>query len=165
MKLRTRTNQPVEGDEIENLKITGELQSFENIVDKDGHKRFQEFNGVGIEQEVIEILYNKASLIGTHLLIVLALSVSNGTTIVSDSVLTSFTIPQWVLDKIVPIQATIVTNNTQLMLRASDWSYQDADVVLEKKTDKITITYVGANLTLTADRIGRVQIDLLIDNE
>ena len=38
--MKTRTNQPVEGDEIENLEVSGELKAFENIVDKDGHARF-----------------------------------------------------------------------------------------------------------------------------
>ena len=141
--------------------------NFANLVDKDGNPRFIEFEGVGIEQEGIEILYNKASLSGTHLLVVLALSVADSTIIPADSILTTFTLPKWIYDKIVPIQATIVTNSAQaLVLRASDWSAQSADVILEKKSDnKITITFVSTSLTLTADRVGRVQIDLLIDNE
>lgn len=146
-------------------KISQETQKdITTLVDAQGHERFIDFDGVGIEQEGIEVLYNKASLSGTHLLVVLALSVSNGTTIAGDSVLTSFTIPQWILDKIVPIQATVVTNGQPLYFRDSDWSAQSGDVVLEKRTDKITITYVSNSLTMTADRIGRVQIDLLIDN-
>lgn len=135
-----------------------------SLVDAQGHDRFADFDGVGIEQEGIEVLYNKASLSGTHLLIVFALSVSNGTTITTNSALTTIKLPQWILDKIVPIQATLVTNGQPLTLRGADWSSQASEVVLEKKTDSIAITFVSADLTLTEDRKGRVQIDLLIDN-
>ena len=55
------------------------LKAFENIVDKDGHKRFIEGTPTNPTIEGVEITYAKWSLSGTHLMLVMAGNVASTT--------------------------------------------------------------------------------------
>lgn len=138
--------------------------SFENITDKDGHKRFIEDN---ITMETIEGVtqtYGKWSLSGSHLMIVITFSVENGINFPATTIAT-VNIPSWIVEKIVNVfvNATYVcierikgydaTVNTQELL-----------CVLRKTTGG-SIEINTGSLTLTSAKDFRVEFDLLIDNE
>lgn len=122
-----------------------------------------EGNGVALEQEGVTIIYCKWSLSGTHLMIVCAGSVADTTIVADNTAFATYNIPEWILNKIVPIWANNIEGKT-INFRAENWSEQNASCVLQKATTFLKIVKVNA-LTLTADRNFRIQFDLLIDNE
>ena len=132
---------------------------FENIKDAQGNNRFIEDE---IECETISgmtINYSKWSLSGTHLMIVIAGNVANGTNI-SFIKLATINAPQWILDKIYPVFGTTVSQYN-FNYYADDQSTQTSTVRLYKQT---TLDIFISSITLTADRNFRIQFDLLIDN-
>ena len=163
MELKTRTNQPVVGDEFTgDIAFTGDVKCFENIVDKDGHKRFI---GGDITTETTEgftFNYGKWSLCGTHLIIVLAGSVANNTTFTAKVVGVLQNVPQWIRNKIYPLFSSIVARD-EVVLFNEDYSTQTAYCYLTKTTNDLQL-YLGS-ITATKDRIFRIEFDLLIDNE
>lgn len=171
MKLRTRTNQPVEGDELDNLTLSGDLEVaegsevkvFENIVDKDGHKRFIEGDITLEEISGITPIYAKWSLSGSHLMIVIAFSVANATAL-SYGRLCYVNLPDWIKDKIYQVSGNYVARY-MCDLFDSDLGTQSLGTYLLKSTLSGSVWIDYSNLTLTKDRIGRIQFDLLIDNE
>ena len=140
------------------------LKVFENIVDKDGHPRFIDGD---ITMETIEGVtqnYGKWSLSGSHLMIVVAASVVNGTALTSGDWVKDIDLPQWIKDKIVPLYSTTNVAFYTASARAANMSSQNFTFVLQKSSGKISL-YCVTNETLTADRGLRVQIDLIIDND
>ena len=138
------------------------LKAFENIVDKDGHKRFIEED---ITPETISGItwnYAKWSLSGTHLMIVVAGNIANATSLSSGAKLFDINIPSWIFDKIYPILSTHVSFITQIFYGESATT-QNATIRLSKQTT-LNVN-MGQSFTLTADRTFRIAIDLLIDNE
>ena len=113
----------------------------------------------------VTIVYNKWSLCGTHLMIVLAGSIAD-TSVISDGLAISYyKIPSFVSDKIVPVFASIIEIKS-ISAYADNWSTQNIPVRLEKLSDgRVRISKTSGAITLTADRSFRIQFDLLIDNE
>lgn len=145
----------IEVDEASEVKV------FENIVDKDGHKRFVDFDITTEEITGLTFTYAKASLSGSHLLIVLAGNCQNESEI--SSRLASFELPKWIYDKLAPVFLTEVDRKTVIMW-ASDFTTQQISMTLNKGGNNIINIYTNT-LTLTKDRSFRLAFDLLIDNE
>lgn len=180
MKLRTRTNQPVEGDELDNLKLSGDLELegdmsvdedskvaiFENIVDKNGHPRFIEGN-ITIETfDGITKTFGKWSLSGTHLMIVVACDVDQNKTI--SGTLCFIDLPQWIKDKIIviyPLYYTAVISNAEIRNRSNGSLLYNLDCYLRKEENSIYISFASGSYTSTQDALFRIELDLLIDNE
>lgn len=148
---------------VDSVENKSNLKVFENIVDQDGHKRFIEGD---IEVSTISGLtktYGKWSLSGTHLMIVVALVLANGSTI--SSYLTSgIALPKWIVDKC----ATLWGNNISAQsfnAYASDQTTQSITAILDKDNDLNTLNIYVGSPTLTENRNVRIQFDLLIDNE
>ena len=138
------------------------LKVFENIVDKDGHKRFIEWDGVNETLSGIEITYSKASLSGTHLMFVLVFNAENNATL-GNTKISEFTLPQWLADKIFPLWTSIV-NYITFNARDSGGGTQTIQIALRKDENKIQF-YSLSSQTFTAARVVRAEFDLLIDNE
>lgn len=137
----------------------------DDIVDAKGNNRFIEGDGTALTLEGLDITYNKWSLSGTHLMFVIAGNIANGTEIIDGVIFSTFTLPEWIIEKIYPVWSNYVENKT-LTLTASDWLTQTTTASLAKRSGGITIEHHrGSSLTLTADRGFRLQFDLLIDNE
>ena len=81
-----------------------EVKVFEEIVDKDAHKRFIEGEGdIVLEQEGVDFTYAKWSLSGSHLLLVIAGTVEDETVLTSSTTaIVNFYVPKWIYDKIYP---------------------------------------------------------------
>lgn len=151
---------------VENESAESGIKVYENIVDKDGHKRFI---GGSLTIEAFnsrEVKYAHWSLSGSHLLIVICFSVANSETIGTSQVICNLNgqIPQWIIDKIYPIFSDIVEYKT-LDFRADNYTSQTASGYLQKTTAGTLRIFTGGNLTLSADRTVRIAYDLLIDNE
>lgn len=144
----------------------GNLAVFENIVDKDGHKRFDDFDGSeGTTISGYTIDFNKASLSGTHLLIVLAFEIVNNSEIANGNVLARYDLPEWIINKIYPIWDNKYIAMATVGLYADNWTSQSLNCVLSKPTSTRIEIVSTSNLTLTANRKCRIAFDLLIDNE
>ena len=152
-------NEIIEG----NLTVGGDAKIFENIVDKDGHKRFIDGNIALKEGINLTLTYGKWSLSGSHLLIVLAGTITNGDVITSDTIC-EVGIPEWVLDKIYPTVSTIIENKTCIFYDATFGS-QNTQVFLEKYSSPKKLSIYMNGFTVTNDRNFRLAFDLLIDNE
>ena len=160
---RMWTDRQIRSMAVDSVENKSNLKVFENIVDKDGHKRFIELDGTPLSQEGVNIPYCKASLSGTHLMLVAGGSVANGTTLAAGSYLASFTIPEWIADKIEIIWSSFVDAKS-FTARDDEWGHQDFSIALRKDDNLIRFYLVGA-VTMTSDKNFRVQFDLLIDDE
>ena len=137
----------------------------ESLVDSDGNRRFIEGDNVtsGIPAGV-NIVYNKWSLSGTHLMIVVAGNIANGTEFAgTKAALAKAKLPEYILDKIVPVWANKNIDAGTIQCRAADWSTQQINVAIEKDGEYVTI-YTSDSRTFNADRSFRFQFDLLIDS-
>lgn len=146
-------------------EIESQKKDISTLVDSKGNPRFIEGNGAPIVDipEGVEITYSKWSLSGTHLMIVLAGEIANGTVLAAQTIRYKYVMPSFILNKIIP---TISSNSIELKdirLWASNLSNQELTFRAYKESTFVAITCGG--LTLTADRTFRVQFDLLIDNE
>lgn len=135
-----------------------------NIVDSQGNKRFVEGD---ITMNIIEGItqtYGKWSLSGTHLMIVFAGTFENGVSLPVNIDLVSFTLPTWILNKIIPVWGNFYIENKNTPCYADDWSSQSVSMVLRKVGDRIDIRSTSA-VNFTAKRNFHIQYDLLIDND
>lgn len=154
-----------DGDITESGNIIANV--LEDIIDKDGNKRFIE-GELNINNEFIglNILYNKWSLSGTHLIFVLAGYVESGNDI-SRNVLGGVTLPEFIRDKIVPVwsQDNSVEIKNVVCRNISGNNPVDLDIRLLKSGYDIYIYNNVAVTSIAEDKYFRIQFDLLIDNE
>ena len=141
--------------QIENVK-----KDINTLVDSAGHDRFIEGD---IDLKTItgtEKIYGKWALSGTHLLMVLCISIDNATDI-SNKNLTSVNLPDWIKEKIIPLGSSVIERGSFLAF-GSDNSSQQLVVYLEKDASN-NILINTSSFTATADRNVRINFDLLID--
>lgn len=144
-----------------------EVKVFEEIVDKDAHKRFIEGEGdIVLEQEGVDFTYAKWSLSGSHLLLVIAGTVEDETVLTSSTTaIVNFYVPKWIYDKIYPVFANVYIEQKSFnMTDVAGWSTQTVSTALKKESNVLGIR-LTSNVTLTAKRGFRIAYDLLIDNE
>lgn len=138
-----------------------ELPVFENIVDKDGHARFIEIEGIPLEATGFTSMYCKATLSGTHLALVLAGKFDNGFGL-ANTRLCTFKLPSWIYAKIIPIWSNLLSANV-INVYNDDWSSQEVQIKVQVSAGDI---YFESNTTtMNKDRNFRYQFDLIIDNE
>lgn len=141
------------------------LNAIEALVDDSGNPRFIEGEGTPLTMEGFTSTYCKWSLSGTHLMVVLAGTFANTTAVVDGTVLATFKIPNFILNKIYPVWASQNIEMKQVSMYASNWSTQPLMTTFLKYNGLQIVKSGGSTLTLTADRSFRIQFDLLIDNE
>jgi hypothetical protein len=135
---------------------------FEQIEDANGNNRFVEGDiTIGTFTGVTQT-YGKWSLCGTHLLIVIGLSIEAGSNITGGD-LCYITIPSWIGAKIYPLFAGNVVTRDIAKMWADDYTTQDLTAQFIKISNA---TFKVQTSTTTADknRFVRINFDLLIDN-
>lgn len=153
--------------DAQNIGAITELPIFENIVDAQGHKRFIEGDGVPANDTNINVTYCKWSLSGSHLMLVLAGSIANETTVPAGTY-AQFNLPEWIRNKIYPVFAGTRLEIKEVPLYGDDWSTEEHypfAIALTKNNDGLAFINVNYPAVTTAERFFRVQFDLLIDNE
>lgn len=137
---------------------------FENIVDSQGKKRFVDGNINKTPQNTsIEQIYGKWSLSGTHLLLVFCFNhLANKTLSNRAWIATAGYMPNYIMDKILPISGNIVGIFPYHRGATNTSSYV---ALLKPDNVSLVLAYYGDSYTPTADEISRVQIDLLIDSD
>lgn len=153
---------PEEGGEI---TITP-LKTFEplmgDIVDADGHKRFQEWDLTAVPIEGINYTYAKASLSGTHFMMVLCGSYAADTTIAAYHEMGKINLPEWIANQITALVGVLVDLKT-VSFRNSDYSATDANIQLVRRDQNVVISAFGNDIPLSKAGNFRIQFDLLID--
>ena len=150
-----------------NLTVTGNIDGvipFEKIKDSAGHNRFIEGDGVPSVISGMNSAYCKWSLSGSHLMCVFAGTLDENAVINDNTVLATFSVPQWVLDKIYPVWASFAIESRNAQFYADDWTTQSLAIVFGKSSTYIFISNIGGNFTADKDRGFRFEFDLLIDN-
>lgn len=135
-----------------------------SIVDANGNARFVEGDGELADDTGITVSYNKWSLSGTHLMVVLAGTIADETALTSNQLLTTYTIPEYIGEKIYEVLYNIIEVKG-VNTYASDYTTQSVPIHFRKVSDTSLILRVGSDITLTAERTFRVQFDLLIDTD
>ena len=117
-------------DAVPTKDTDGNYKIFENIVDSQGHKRFDD-GDIALVEGVNEITktYGKWSLSGTHLLIVFCGSMAD-TTVWTNKTFAIVNLPDWIKDKIVPVHSGSVIEQKTLFLYGG--TAQSATIYLEK---------------------------------
>lgn len=132
------------------------------LTDSKGNPRFIEGDGVGLEKEGLTISYNKWSLSGSHLMLVIAGEIENGISLSNSDVLSYFTLPDFIKDKIYGVWGNMIEIKT-ISIYSGDWSAQALQFQFSK--NPLGLAVKTSNLTTTAKRFFRIQFDLLIDTE
>lgn len=152
--------------DAQNIGAISELPVFENIVDKNGNKRFIEGDIVLVDGLTgFTQTYGKWALSGSHLLIVVAFDIADATAFIGARIC-NINIPEWIYDKIYALYggANAVVTNITASGYADDYSSQTATVYMTKPTGQPLSIYINA-ITTTKERHFRIAFDLLIDNE
>ena len=152
-----KVTQSIYKKKVDNLEQGGSGVALEDLVDAEGNKRFIE--GAGSSSlEGITIKYNKWSLSGTHLMIVLSFVTTGAVS--QYSILANYNLPDYILNKIVAVAFNdLVCEKTETSM---DANVDLRKFQLRKQGNEIKIvTYSN----ISAGREFRVQFDLLIDAE
>lgn len=150
-----------QADKLE-LNPSGTFRAFENIVDKDGHKRFIEGDLETKTISGVSFSYAKWSLSGSHLLIVCVANVEDGTILTAGTIFANINIPSWIINKLVA-QFSNAVDIKGFPAYDINGNVQTMNVYLRKVSSSIDLM-IGS-FTATADRLVRIAFDLLIDNE
>lgn len=150
-------------NQLEN-EIKEVKKDINTLVDANGHDRFIEGNGVS-EITGLTNAYCKWALSGSHLLLVCAGNVADGSSILTNDDVATFTLPEWIYNKIIPVWASTRIEAKNTVFYNDDWSSQSVGIVLTKLSGN-TISFKSvSDITFTKDRAFRVAFDLLIDND
>ena len=137
---------------------------FESIKDKDGHQRFFDGNGSNVP-DIFGGTYCKFSLSGSHLLMVLGTTLKPDEGISAYQELCRFNLPEWIMDKIVPLTGTFIEYKDEVMIDGS-YNLTQFGCSLNKKTGYLSIDLDGNAVASAVNyRTFRIAFDLLIDNE
>jgi hypothetical protein len=160
-------NSVANASEITKIK-NGVTPLFENITDSHGNKRFVEGNITMGNIEGITQTYGKWSLSGTHLMLAFVFTADAGTALPTSSEIARVTLPQFILNKINPLdQGGYIDGKTFYMRGKTNWwqiTYS-LNIALNKGQNYISFSTTSVIPTITTDCVVRIQFDLLIDNE
>ena len=145
------------------------LNQLEGILDAEGHNRFIEGEGVTRVISGVTPQYNKWSLSGSHLMIVLAFKLDANATLVNYDILEDIDIPEWISNKIFALgdgsTGWIEVKDTKPYTNEGVPTGDPKTFILTKTSGgDLRVYYISANFTPDADRYFRVQFDLVIDN-
>lgn len=145
--------------EVSGSRFVGETDM--SKISNNNHYRFVEGD---ITMETITGVtqtYGKWSLSGTHLMIVLCLTVDGSTSLTASDLLCNVDLPLWIKQKIVPIFSFYVLTNTYDAWNTGG-SRTDFAAYLTKQDGAVKVI-MGANFNTSTTRYVRMQFDLLID--
>ena len=159
--VETQSYDLVDDEWVYNSQDLTFLNRMEQITDADGHNRFVEGDITAETISGVTQIYGKWSLSGTHLMIVLCLSAVVGTNITGK--LADIELPKYITDKISPIFRNYISKVV------TEWFDENGNIQTQSNylsiTDQ-TLSITSSSFTIsTADKSGRIEFDLLIDNE
>ena len=156
--------------DINDKRLPASAGIFESITDKNGNKRFIEFNGTATEDTDVLPIYQKGSLSGSHLMLVYAFKVKAGQTLANYALLNGFALPDWLRAKIYPVGASEDWVSVQSFDEIRPDGLPTGNVrqfLLQKhgSSNQLRIFHISTSFTPVNDTYFRVQFDLVIDND
>ena len=140
--------------------------SLEEITDSQGNKRFQDFAITPKVISGVNFTYSKASLSGTHLLIVFAGNIEENSSVLAGEKFAEIAnFPTWLMNKIVPTYSAFVGAFNGQLIRSDDYNLETISLNMDKDSSKITLALANNISSDAATRYFRIALDLLIDNE
>lgn len=139
----------------------------EDIEDSAGNKRFIEGEGVPTTSITgIEFLYNKWSLSGTHLMIVVVIKATTTVTISSNTHLDSITLPDYIFNKIVPVSDDVVDYKSFNIYDNSGSVVTTCNGFIRKLSTSLSLkSGYSSSISLSSGKCIRFQFDFLIDDD
>lgn len=155
------------GDKIEignDLEVDGKLKAFENITDANDNLRFVEGEIATKSLSNVTFSYNKWSLSGTHLMIVLAGKI-NASSILGTTEFATLNLPSWITNKITKgFGSGVVDLVSSLTDTSTPFAKTDGRFQLLKNNDNTLSIYIVGHQSTTNEQYFRCQFDLIIDN-
>lgn len=144
--------------QIQELVKTTQGIDIANLVDEDGHPRF--IKGTPTDKEVsgVTLAYNKWSLSGTHLLVVVAGSLAQQEFAFS-SIVELNDLPEWIADKLIPVASDTIEQQAVVLYGGTN---QTGYFQIRKNAQGLVYITI-AGITTNAAKTFRVQFDLLVD--
>ena len=147
-------------NQVENLvKVT--KKDISSLVDSSGHSRFIVENGTPAEITGLTISYCKSSLSGTHLMCVLAGTLSVGAEVGAGVTLATFSLPSWIKNKIVGVQGSIIEYKS-ISVISEAFNIQNMATYIAKVDSGLAFATNSA-FTSTYGGSFRMTIDLMIE--
>ena len=135
-----------------------------NEHDEDGHQRFLSGTATITPPEGVTVNYAKWSLSGTHLMLVLDITMAPGTELANNDIYAVFNLPSWIVNKLVsPLDEYIDAKNAPI--RESGYvltNYNIRYYVYKDSTDAISIRNLSQSVGDTT-QYARVTFDFIID--
>lgn len=145
------------------LVANKELPLFEDIVDKNGNKRFIDGDITPETVTGITWSYAKWSLSGTHLMIVVCGQIASTNKFNGGDALFKVYLPEWVMDKITPTMNKLISYS-QFIAVDTNYGSEVVSNYYDKETTYVLCGVSSDSDTFTNDANFRIQFDLLIDN-
>ena len=139
-----------------------EVSNTENLVDSKGRNRFIVGDGNPGSLSGLTVASTKWTLNGNNLVFEILGSFSGDLT--GFNILSTFTLPEWIANKIVMPVSNIVDIMTCKMVSTKDASGTDIRVQVTKSGRDIFFTNVS-NITITDMSIFKIRYNIIIDNE
>ena len=139
-----------------------EFANTENLVDSKGRNRFIVGDGNPGSLSGLTVASTKWTLNGNNLVFETLGSFSGDLT--GFNILSTFTLPEWVANKIVMPVSNVVDILTCKMVSTKDASATDIRVQVTKSGRDIFFTNVS-NITITDMSIFKIRYNIIIDNE
>ena len=134
----------------------------ENLVDSKGRNRFIVGNGQPGSVTGMTVASSKWTLNGNNLVFEILGSFSGDLT--GFNVLSTFTLPEWVANKIVTPSSNIVDILTCQMISLQDASGTSIRLQVTKSGDNLYFTNVST-ITISEPSLFKIRYNLIIDNE
>lgn len=154
-------SQSIYKKKVDDLENGSGVVTLDYIVDSQGNKRFIGGNGTPGNVPGMTIASSKWVLNGTNLIFEILGSFSNN--LRSNEVISSFTLPDWISNKIVP-----VLNNTVTLMKVDLYFTSGGETVTSINVYKSgNILYFSALSNLTVDRqtFFNIRYNIIIDSE
>lgn len=137
------------------------LNDIEALVDKNGNKRFIGGNGTSGNVSGLTVASSKWVLNGTNLIFEILGTFSGKLS--GFDVLSDFTIPDWIVNKIVTPASNIVDILTCSMISIEDASATNIRLQITKSGENISFTN-STNITISDISIFKIRYNIIIDD-
>ena len=162
---RMWTDRQIRSMAVDSVEEKENLEIFERIVDKDGHKRFIE-GEIELADSITYLtnLYGKWSLSGSHLMLVICIRTDENTTVGGGSFTKKIELPEWVVSKITNLYGDYIDFKSFVGRDNSAGNATSFSTALLKSGSDIKIAF-NSSISHSVPLNVRIQYDLLIDNE
>ena len=139
--------------------------TLDDIVDSKGNKRFIEGNLIVKNKPGLTITYNKWSLSGTHLMLVLCIEYDTAAIFEVNEIFATVELPNYIINKIPSGNRIIDTKSPTSYKISNNKIFANFRYNLTRDNNILKITHDSASIDIPEACYSRLQFDLIIDSE